>query len=264
MSGGGGLVARDVCVAGRLREATLTLGAGEIVAVVGPNGAGKSSLLAALAGLLRPDSGAVTLDGGALAAMPGWARARAIGYLPQAGEVAWDMSVRGLVALGRLPWRMGPATAGLAADAAAVAGALAAMELAGLADRPVSRLSGGERARVLFGRVLAGAPRWIIADEPLAALDLAHAARLMAGFAKAAREGPDGNRVGVVLAVHDLAVAMNHATRVVVLDAGGICADGAPEVVLTPGLIAQVWGVEAQWWGEAGARALAVAAKATT
>ena len=259
MSATEGLVARHVTVAGRLRDVSLALRAGELVAVVGPNGAGKSSLLAALAGLLALDAGDVMLDGGALSAMPGWARARAVGYLPQAGEVAWDMPVDAVVALGRLPWRMGTATAGLDADAAAVAGAITAMELDGLADRRVSRLSGGERARVLFARVLAGAPRWIIADEPLAALDLAHAARLMAGFAQAAREGR-----GVVLAVHDLAVAMNHATRVLVVDAGGISADGAPEAVLTPERIARVWGVETQWLGEAGARALAVGVSRTT
>ena len=100
--------------------------------------------------------------------------------------------------------------------------------------------------------MLAGEPRWILADEPLAALDLAHQLALLTHLRSAAEGG-----AGVVLVVHDLALAMNHASRVLVLDRGRIAADGAPGEALAPAVIERVWGVPARWLGEPGARALA-------
>lgn len=226
-----------------LHAVTAALRPGEITAICGPNGAGKSTLLAALAGLLAPSAGRVTLDGGDVAALHPRVRAQAIGYLPQGGEVAWDVAVASLVALGRLPH-------GDAGDGA-IAAALAACDLEHLAQRPISTLSGGERARALLARVLAGEPRWILADEPLAALDLAHQLGLLRTLRAAADAG-----AGVVIVLHDLALAMNHADRVLVLDQGTLVADGAPEVALAEGAIAQVWGVSVKWLGEQGAQAL--------
>ena len=217
---------------------------GTITAIVGPNGAGKSSLLLGLAGLLVPASGQVTLDGSNLAAMPPRTRAQAIGYLPQAPDIAWDVAVENLVALGRLPWRD--------RGTQEIEAAIAALALEDLRHRPASRLSGGERARVLLARVLAGNPRWVLADEPLAALDLAHQLALVAHLRNCARAGQ-----GVVVVVHDLALAMNHADRVLVLDGGRLVIDGAPETALSPEVIAQVWGVSGHWLGEPGAQALA-------
>ena len=230
--------AQRASIAGRLREISCAPQRGCITAICGPNGAGKSSLLQVLAGLLVPDAGtarAATLDPRD--------RARRIGYLPQDGEVAWDVSVRNLVALGRLPHRD--------ARREPVDEAIAALELGALADRPVSRLSGGERARALLARVLAGEPEWILADEPLAALDLAHQLRLVAHLRRAAAAG-----AGVVLVVHDLAIAMNHADRALVLEGGALVADGPPQTSLSEATIARVWGVDASWLGEEGARAL--------
>lgn len=191
------LAAANLAVAGRIAGITVTLEPGQVTAIVGPNGAGKSTLLACLAGLLEPENGTVTLDGAALHSLPPLERARQVGFLPQTPEVAWDVTVETLVGLGRLPWQGGPLRrphATPAQDRAAVADALAAMDLAALADRPVSRLSGGERARALAARVLAGQPRWLLADEPLANLDLAHAAALVARLKQQARGG-----AGVVL-----------------------------------------------------------------
>lgn len=237
------LAARDLVLAGRLAGVSAALDPGRITAICGPNGAGKSSLLQCLAGLLAPDKGAVTLAGADLSALHPRERAKAIGYLPQDGEVAWDVAVKSLVALGRLPHRD--------RGEAQVAAAIAALDLEALAHRPVSRLSGGERARALLARVLAGEPRWILADEPLAALDLAHQLALLAHLRRAADSG-----AGVVLVLHDLALAMNHADRVIVLDRGTIAADGACEEALSAPTIARVWGVHARWLGEPGARAL--------
>lgn len=215
------------------------LAPGEITAIVGPNGAGKSSLLLGLAGLLAPAAGAVTLAGQSLAACHPRTRAQAIGYLPQSPDIAWDVAVEALVALGRLPWRD--------RGTAEIAAALAALDLEALRHRPVSRLSGGERARVLLARVLAGTPRWILADEPLAALDLAHQLALIAHLKTCAAAGQ-----GVVVVLHDLALAMNHADRVLVLRNGCLVAMGPPRDALQPEVIAQTWGVTARWLGAPG------------
>ena len=238
------LTCQSIAVAGRLSGITATLAPGTVTAICGPNGAGKSTLLACLAGLLPVAAGQVLLGADPVATLHPRRRAQAIGYLPQQGEIAWDVPVRTLAALGRLPH-------GDAGDVA-VDAALAALDLTALAGRRVSTLSGGERARALLARVLVGTPEWVLADEPLAALDLAHQLGLLRHLRATAGAG-----AGVVLVLHDLALAMNHATRVLVLDRGRLVADGPPEQALDAATLAHVWGVEAQWLGDPGARALA-------
>lgn len=241
------LALENVTIAGRLDAVSARFAPGLLTAICGPNGAGKSTLLATLAGLLPPDSGQVT------PVLSPSDRARQRGYLPQSGEVAWDVSVETLVALGRIPWRGAP----LGETTRAIESALAAMDVVHLRHRPFSRLSGGERARVLVARVLAGmpvqGPAWLMADEPLASLDLAHAAALMRALRRQAAAG-----AGVIVVLHDLAMAMNHADRVVVLSDGAIAADGVPEVALSAEVVARVWSVQATWLGQPGHRALAL------
>ncbi len=239
------LLAQDLTIGNRLRNVSADLVPGKISAICGPNGAGKSTLLSALAGLREPDHGKVLIDGMPLAGIASNERARRIGYLPQTGEVAWNLSVRHLVALGRLPH----------GDAGenAVSAALEATHLTEMAERPVSTLSGGERARALLARVFATDPQWLLADEPLAALDFYHQHEVLAALRAAAGLGR-----GVVLVLHDLALAMNHADRVLVLDRGRLVADGPPEEALSAGTILQVWRMPARWMGDEGRRALSV------
>lgn len=238
------LAVQDLTLPGRLNGVSLDLLPGYLTAIVGPNGAGKSTLLASLAGLV--DAGEVRLDGAALDSIHPTDRARAIGFLPQSPEVAWDVTVETLVALGRLPWKGAP-------GGEAIEAAITAMDLAALRHRPVSRLSGGERARALLARVLAGEPRWLLADEPLANLDLAHGQALMRRLKHEAAEGR-----GVVVVLHDLAAAMNFADRVVVMCEGRIAADGPPQEALQVSVIEQVWKVRGEWIGEPGQRALSM------
>lgn len=252
----GVLGAKGISLANRLHDVSADLAAGRITAICGPNGAGKSTLLSVLAGLLVAEKGTVALGQEPLSAMRPRERARAIGYLPQSPEVAWDVTVETLVDLGRLPWRGGllsRARTDRAADRAAIEAALAAMQLEDFRTRPLSRLSGGERSRALMARVLAGAPQWILADEPLANLDLAHQLALLGLLRCEAKAGR-----GVVLVMHDLALAMNHADEVLVLDDGRRVAMGPPETALAEPVLRDVWGVEARWMGDPGARALAL------
>lgn len=243
------LCTENLSLSGRLNDVSTRLRSGEVTAICGPNGAGKSSLIAALAGLVAPEQGQVALDGLSLDYLRGEARAQVIGYLPQTPEIAWDVTVEVLVGLGRLPWPDAPADEARKATDAAIE----TMDLAPFRQRAVSRLSGGEKARALMARVLATNPSWILADEPLAALDLAHAAALMRKLREEAVRGR-----GVVLVMHDLAMAMNHADRVLVLDGGVLVADGAPDEALSTEVIGDVWKVPARWLGEPGARALSL------
>ncbi len=241
--------ARSLTIANRLSDVSTTLGAGQITAICGPNGAGKSTLLEVLAGLLKPDTGEVRIGQDAHNDLSAKERARRIGYLPQNGEAAWDVAVRNLVALGRMPH------GDMAAEP--VDAALAALDLAGLADRPVSQLSGGEKARAFLARVLAGEPDWILADEPLAALDIAHQQTLVGHLRREAKTG-----TGVVIVLHDLALAMNHADRVLVLGDGVPEADGTPQSALSAEVVERVWNVRGDWIGEDGAQAFVSAATA--
>jgi iron complex transport system ATP-binding protein len=214
----------------------LSLRAGEVTALVGPNGAGKSTLLAGLCGLLPPAAGAVRLDGQDLSALPPMARARRIGFLPQMPEIAWPLEVRILVGLGRTP-HIG--ARGLsAADARIIDAALEEAGAADLAERDASTLSGGERARVMIARVLAGEPDWLLADEPLAGLDPGCQIDAAETLVRRARAG-----CGVVLTLHDLTLAARIADRVLVLAEGRLLADGPPEVALVPDVLARAFAV---------------------
>ena len=211
---------------------------GQLVALVGPNGVGKTTLLRAIAGLL-PHAGAIAWDGAPIPAAPR-TRARLFAYLPQGHAAHWPLPVRDIVALGRMPHgRTDPARLP-AADVAIVTRAMAATGVTPLADRPVTTLSGGERARVALARVLAVEAPVILADEPTASLDPQYQLAVMALLAQAARDG-----ALVVAVTHDLGLAARHADRVLVLHAGAVAADGPPEAALDPAVLRTVFGVTA-------------------
>lgn len=214
-----------------------SLSPGQITVILGPNGAGKSSLMMLAAGLLRPDQGSVLLDGRDLGDWPARERARHIGYLPQSAELHWNLRAADLVALGRSPRRglFGPLGS---EDHDAVEQAMVATDTLVFADRLAGTLSGGERARVMLARVLAGEPDWILADEPLASLDPAHQFDMLDALRAIADAG-----AGVVLVLHDLAHAARVADRILLLDSGRQAGFGAPWDLLTVQAIAQVYGV---------------------
>ena len=227
-----------------LQDLSLALAGGSVVGLLGPNGAGKSTLLRLLVGLLEPDAGSVLLDGQPLAALPDRERARRIAYLPQYGTVHWQLTVEAVVGLGRIPHQGTPpifSSGRLApADRAAIETAMRLTDVDRFAGRPLATLSGGERGRVLLARALAGEPRILLADEPIAGLDPAHALDAMMRLRAIATGG-----TLVVVVLHDLAVAARFCDRIVLLHDGGIHADGVPDAVLTPAALARVYGVTA-------------------
>ncbi|MBD7989908.1 ABC transporter ATP-binding protein [Ochrobactrum sp. Sa2BUA5] len=214
-------------------------GEGELIGLIGPNGAGKTTLLRAILGLTS-STGNILLDGSDLRRMQVADRAKIIAYLPQERDVAWPVTVKTLVSLGRSALK--PAFAGFDhTDETVVETAMKRMGVAELASRPANELSGGERARVLIARVLAQDTSIILADEPVAGLDPAHQLEVMELFAGLAQE----NRT-VIASLHDLGLAAKYCTRLIVLDDGRLIADGTPEDVLTPALLRDVYGIDAQ------------------
>ncbi len=213
---------------------------GHITVLLGPNGAGKTSFLRTLAGLRQPTSGNIHYGTELLMMMSARQRAQQIGLLPQSAEAHWNITARTLVSLGRIPhqkWFSGPSSA----DIAAIDAAMQATDVMQFADRPVFSLSGGERARVLLARVLAGEPRWLLADEPLAHLDLAHQLDVLDIFRQSAKRG-----CGVILVLHDLALAAQIADDILILSKGRIAAHGPPATTLTTDIIAQVYDVNVE------------------
>jgi iron complex transport system ATP-binding protein len=218
-----------------LKDVTVTLERGQVIAVLGPNGAGKTSLLRTMAGLVTPQSGSIMLDGRNLSDIPLAERALRIGYLPQNGTPAWNVTARELVGLGRLPHRhrfAGPS----AIDHALIDAALKATDTVHLAARTLNEMSGGERARVKFARILAGNPDWILADEPLANLDPPHHRDVLALLRAAARQG-----AGVVVVLHGLNAAARVADQIVLMRGGCLVAQGKTADVLTPDLLAHTY-----------------------
>lgn len=244
----------QVTIGGRqiLESASLRLGQGELVAVVGPNGAGKSTFARAFCGLRRPEGGEVRWKGVPLASLKGRRLAEVRAYVPQRAQVPSGVTVEAAVRIGRST-HLKPLQGFSAEDRDVVAGSIARARMEGFEDRDLSTLSGGEMQRVQIAIALAQGAPVLVADEPTAQLDLGATAAVSKMLRELVADG-----MGVVLIVHDLALAAAIADRVVVMSAGRTIATGAPVDVLTTQLISDVWGVEAELVHRAGRSALHV------
>ncbi|GAA4846571.1 heme ABC transporter ATP-binding protein [Luteimicrobium xylanilyticum] len=238
----------------------LEVRAGEVLALVGPNGAGKSTLLGVLAGDVAPTSGTLTwmsalppvpghaadvdplgqelLAAEPLASLPVAELARRRAVLLQEQSLSFPFRVVDVVRMGRAPWaRAGvPGAQEPEDDDTIVARALLTADVLHLAERRFPTLSGGEKARTAFARVLAQTPRLLLLDEPTAALDIRHQEHVLAQASARARAGD-----AVVVVLHDLSLAAAWADRVVVLERGRVAGGGAPGDVLTSALLSRVY-----------------------
>lgn len=219
-----------------VNNADLTLNAGELTILAGPNGAGKTTLVRAMAGLIAAE-GSTAFDGVSLRTLAPRVRARAISYLPQGHEFHWPMRVDSIVALGREP-HADPFSQTSVKDRIAVERAMEATAIGEFSSRLITTLSGGERARVAIARALATEASVLIADEPTTSLDERHQLIVMDLLQRIAHQG-----TAVLAIIHDLALAMRFADRVVVMNEGRIVANDTPSLALTPERIAEVFGI---------------------
>lgn len=204
---------------------------GRITAILGPNGAGKSTLLKAIIDLISSQSGRILLDGSLFSSLSAKERAQKIAYLPQNYNLVWDIKVPEVVALGRYAH----GDAGLDA----IQEALEITDTEQFSDRTTGQLSGGELARVMLARVLAGEPDWILADEPLASLDPAYQLDLISKLRIVAASG-----TAIIIVLHDINLAARLADDIVMLKQGDILAAGSVKETLTEGNIAALYDID--------------------
>ncbi|WP_236683053.1 heme ABC transporter ATP-binding protein [Demequina globuliformis] len=217
-----------------VRDVSLDVRHGEVLALVGPNGAGKSTLLGVMAGDRTPSSGEVLCDGRPVAQWSAVDLARHRAVLTQDNQVAFPFRVHEVVEMGRAPWR----DASAAEDVEAIARAMAEADVTHLAERTFTSLSGGERARVSLARVLAQRTQAVLLDEPTAALDLKHQEDVLTVARSLAAAD-----VAVAVVLHDLSLAAAYADRIAIMERGRLAALGAPSEVLEPALLERVYGV---------------------
>lgn len=220
-----------------VRNVSLAIEHGEMVAIVGPNGGGKSTLLRGMARLHRPASGRVFLGETDIRHLSAREVARILAVLPQSPPAGLDLTVHELAWRGRFP-HQGLLQRATHADHEAVEWALAAADVSQIADRSLLELSGGERQRAWIALALAQQPAILLLDEPTSFLDIRHQVEIMQLLQRLHSEG-----ITVVAVLHDLALAGRYAGRVVAIRDGQVAFDGPPGEVFQPVALEAVFGV---------------------
>ena len=216
---------------------SLSVDQGEIVGVIGPNGAGKTTLLRLLCGLLGPSEGHVYVGGADLAGLDARVRAQRIAFMSQEIGQSFPFSVMEILLMGRYP-HLGRFEQESAKDREEARRILSYVGLSGLEERNFTELSGGERQLVLFAKALVQDTEALLLDEPSSSLDIRHQDRIFSMAQELARE-----KRAVVASVHNLGVAAQYCSRLVLLSQGRVAADGRPEEVLSSEILDRVYGV---------------------
>lgn len=222
-----------------LSPLTLELPAGKVTGLIGHNGSGKSTLLKLLARQIPATGGELRFGGRAIGDLGGRAFARKVGYLPQQPPTAAGMLVRELVALGRYPWHGAIGRFGRR-DRDKVAEAMALTDVTPFAERFVDSLSGGERQRAWLAMLVAQSAEWLLLDEPIAALDLAHQMEVLALVRQLSRQAG----LGVVIILHDVNMAARFCDEIIALHSGRLVARGTPDQVVRPDVLRAIYGID--------------------
>lgn len=218
-----------------VRDVSLQIPRGGVIALVGANGAGKSTVLSMISRLMEISKGQITLDGDDIASIDGRRFARVLAILRQETPITARLSVEDLVAFGRFPHTGGRLTRD---DQGHVDRALETMELSDLRKRFLDQLSGGQRQRALIAMVLCQDTDYILLDEPLNNLDIRHGVAMM----KLLRRLADDHGKTVVVVLHDINFASCYADRIIAMRDGGVLCDGTPEAVIRPEVLQDIYG----------------------
>ena len=219
----------------------LAIPEGQITAIVGANGSGKSTILKAMARILRPNGGAVYLDGKAIHSQPTKRVAQQLAILPQAPEAPEQLTVEELVSYGRFPYQSGFGVLSRD-DRGMISWAMSVTGMTGFSGRPVNSLSGGERQRAWIAMALAQGTGILLLDEPTTFLDIAHQFDVLQLLGRLNRQ--EGKTVTLV--IHDLNHAARFANHVFVIAEGKVVAEGTPWHALTPAVLKEAFGIEAE------------------
>ncbi|EPC02200.1 iron-hydroxamate transporter ATP-binding protein [Litchfieldella anticariensis FP35 = DSM 16096] len=224
-----------------LQPTSLSFDEGQVHGLIGHNGSGKSTLLKLLAQQQPPTQGEIRFDGRPLSAWGGREFARQVAYLPQHLPSAENLTGRELVDFGRYPWHglLGRHTR---EDRLQVERAIELTHTQTFADRLVDTLSGGERQRVWLAMLLAQGSRFLLLDEPLAALDIAHQVEVLALIRKLCRE----LGLGVVIVLHDVNMAARYCDQLVALHSGHLLARGTPAEMMDGVTLEAIYGIPMQ------------------
>ncbi|HJC70781.1 ABC transporter ATP-binding protein [Brachybacterium sp. EE-P12] len=222
-----------------LEDVSFEVASGAFCALLGPNGSGKSTLVKAIAGVHRAQAGTVRVEGRETSSLGRRELAKVVGYVPQAGDAPFDLTVREAVMLGRTPhFGLSPRTE----DRAKVEDAIARMGLGEIAERSMSELSGGQAQRALIARALAQDTRVLLLDEPTSALDLRYQIETLQLVRQITRE----EGISALIAIHDLNHAARYCDQIVVLHGGRLVADGSPADALQAPVLRAVYEVDVE------------------
>lgn len=214
---------------------TMRVPEGALYAVLGPNGSGKSTLMRALMGVVRPEGGEVRVGGKETRCWTRRSLAQAVGAVPQAEYLAFPITVRDFVGMGRYP-HLGPLRPEGEGDRAAIREAMRRCDVAELVDRDMTTLSGGELQRVRIARALAQEPSGLVLDEPTASLDIRHEMTIFGLLRNSADRG-----MTVLLITHHINLAARFADRFLLLSGGRVAAEGGAGEVFREEILERVY-----------------------
>lgn len=221
-----------------LQSTSICFAPGQIYGLIGHNGSGKSTLLKLLAQQHTPSSGEIEFDGIPLSSWRSKAFARQVAYLPQHLPAGDNLTGRELIAFGRYPWHglLGRHTE---EDNAKIERAITLTQTESLVDRVVDTLSGGEKQRVWLAMLIAQGSRFLLLDEPLAALDIAHQVEVLTLIRQLSQE----LGLGIIIVLHDINMAARYCDQVIALHSGKILVQGVPEAIMQSEQLASIYGI---------------------
>jgi iron complex transport system ATP-binding protein len=224
-----------------LKNVSLAVEQGELVAILGHNGSGKTTLLRCISGYLTPTAGMVRIGGQAVSSLSARKLAQRMALVPQNPVMEFDFTVRDIVLMGRNP-HLKRFAGETDADFAAADAALARTGMTALSDRSVLTLSGGEWQRTIIARAICQKSDVMLLDEPVASLDVKHQIEILRLVRSLCRE----NGISALCVMHDVNLSAHYSDQILLLKGGETLACGSPYNVVTAPLLQEAYGIEAE------------------